>query len=345
MTETNTQVLLASRPVGTPKAENFDIVRKPIPVPGDGEILVRTIYLSIDPYMRGRMDDAKSYAASVAIGGVMTGGVVGQVLQSRNPKFSEGDFVLGMFGWQSYAVSDGTLVRKLDPATAPISTAVGVLGMPGLTAYVGLLDIGEPKAGNTVVVSAASGAVGSVVGQIAKIKGCRVVGVAGPPEKCAYVTDELGFDACVSHRSETLKADLAAACPDGIDVYYENVGGKVFDAVLPLMNDFGRIPVCGLIANYNLTELPPGPDMSARVMRNVLTKRLKIQGFIVTDRYDRFQAFERDMGGWIRDASLKYREDIIDGLENAPDALIGVLAGRNFGKMLVRVSDDLTRTS
>lgn len=345
MAETNTQVLLASRPVGAPTAQNFDIVQTPIAAVAPGEILVRTIYLSIDPYMRGRMDDAKSYAASVAIGAVMTGGVVGQVVQSRNANFSEGDYVLGMFGWQSFSISDGTMVRKLDPATAPISTAVGVLGMPGLTAYVGLLDIGEPKSGDTVVVSAASGAVGSVVGQIAKIRGCRVVGVAGPVEKCTYVEKELGFDVCVSHRSATLKQDLAAACPDGIDVYFENVGGKVFEAVLPLLNDFGRIPVCGLIANYNLTELPPGPDMSARVMRNILTKRLKIQGFIVTDRYDRFPAFERDVGGWIRDGSLKYREDIVDGLENAPDALIGVLAGRNFGKMLVRVSEDPTRLS
>jgi NADPH-dependent curcumin reductase CurA len=343
MTTMNKQVLLASRPTGEPSPENFDIVQSPMPEAGEGEIVVRTIYLSIDPYMRGRMDDAKSYAASVQIGDVMTGGVVGQIVQSRNPNFPEGDFVLGMFGWQSFTVSDGSLVRKLDPAIAPISTAVGVLGMPGLTAYVGLLDIGEPKPGDTVVVAAASGAVGSVVGQIAKIKGCRVVGIAGPAEKCAYVTDELGFDACVSHRSETLKADLEKACPDGIDVYFENVGGKVFAAVLPLMNDFGRIPVCGLIANYNLTELPPGPDMSARVMRNVLTKRLKIQGFIVTDRYDRFPAFEKEVGGWIRDGSLKYREDIIEGLENAPAALIGVLAGRNFGKMLVRVSDDPSR--
>jgi len=343
MTETtNRQVLLASQPVGEPTSDNFRLVQTPVPEPGPGEFLARTIFLSIDPYMRGRMSDAKSYAEPVALDGLMTGGTVSEVVASNHREFAAGDIVFGYLGWQSHAVSDGTGVIKVDPAVAPISTALGVMGMPGLTAYVGLLDIGQPKEGETVVVAAASGPVGSVVGQIAKLKGCRVVGIAGAADKCAFVQDELGFDAGLSHRSDSLPDDLAAACPDGIDVYYENAGGKVFDAVLPLMNVGGRIPVCGLVANYNLTELPIGPDRIPPLMRSILVNRLKIQGFIIFDHAHRRAAFEAEMGRWLKDGTVKYREDRVQGLEKAPEALISVLAGRNFGKMVVQVGDDPT---
>ncbi len=338
----STQICLAARPVGEPTAETFTVVERDLPELDDGQVAMRVIYLSLDPYMRGRMSDARSYATPVQIGEVITGGTVGQVTASRHPKFAEGDYVLAMAGWQSAAVVDGNTLRKLDPATAPISTAVGVLGMPGLTAYVGLLDIGEPQAGETVVVSAASGAVGSVVGQLAMIKGARAVGVAGSPEKIAFVSEELGFDACVSHRSESLPEDLAAACPKGVDVYFENVGGATLDAALKLMNPFGRIPVCGMISQYNATSLADGP-VRAQMMRQILTDRLKVQGFIVTDRWDRFGAFIKEVGGYIRDGRLKYREDIVDGLENAPATFIGLLKGENFGKQLIRVSEDPTR--
>lgn len=338
----NRQVLLAARPVGEPTPENFQLTETPVPDPGDGAFLVRTIYLSIDPYMRGRMSDAKSYAEPVALGAVMTGGTVSEVLVSNHPDFAPGDIVVGYLGWQTHAVSDGTGVQKVDPSLGPVSTALGVLGMPGLTAYVGLLDIGQPQAGETVVVSAASGAVGSVVGQIARHKGCRVVGIAGAAEKCAYVKDALGFNDCLSHRSETLADDLAAACPDGVDIYYENVGGPVFDAVLPRMNVGGRIPVCGLVANYNLTSLPQGPDRIPPLMRAILVNRLKLQGFIIFDHFHRTPAFQADMTRWLKDGTVKYREDRVVGLEKAPEALIGVLAGRNFGKMIVQVSDDPT---
>jgi len=338
------QVRLAKRPTGEPTAENFDIGEVSLPALADGHILVRVIWLSLDPYMRGRMDDSRSYAKPVAIGDVMQGGTIGQVMESRHPGFAEGDFVLGMFGWQSHAVSDGTGVRKLDPAVAPLSTWVGVMGMPGLTAYVGLLDIGEPKEGETVVVSAASGAVGSVVGQLARIKGARAVGVAGPDDKCRYVVEELGFDACVSHRSATLRDDLKAACPKGVDVYFENVGGPTLDAALSLMNPFGRIPVCGMISMYNTGPVGGDADRLPALMRRILTDRLKIQGFIVSDRAaGRQKAFIEEVGAYVRDGRIKYRETIAEGLENAPRAFIGLLRGENFGKQLVRVSPDPTR--
>lgn len=343
MSTISRQVQLASRPTGFPTRENFNIADVELPPIEDGQILIRVIYMSLDPYMRGRMDDGKSYATPVPVGGVMEGGSVGEVIESKNPKFAVGAYVMSRFGWQTHAISDGHGVRTLDPAQAPISTSVGVLGMPGLTAYVGLLDIGQPKEGETVVVSAASGAVGAVVGQIAKIKGCRVVGIAGAQEKCDYVVKELGFDACVSHHSDSLEQDLADACPKGIDVYFENVSGKVFEAVLPLMNMFGRIPVCGLIANYNMTQLPKGPDKSARIMRAILTNRLMFQGYIVSDRYDRHDAFQKDVSAWIRSGELKYREDIAEGLDNAPETFFGLLKGKNFGKQLVRLSNDPTR--
>ncbi|MCG8696063.1 MAG: NADP-dependent oxidoreductase [Minwuiales bacterium] len=340
--KTNRQIVLAARPVGAPKESDFDMVETAVPAPGDGEMLCRTLYLSLDPYMRGRISDAKSYAAPVEIGSVMVGGTVSEVVESNIGGFSPGDIAVTGNGWQEYALSDGKGVRKLDPSLAPISTGVGVLGMPGFTAYVGLLDHGRPKPGETVVVSAASGAVGAVVGQIAKLNGCRAVGIAGAPEKCAYVTEELGFDACVSHRDDNLAEALAAACPNGIDVYFENVGGPVFEAVLPLLNPFSRIPVCGLISQYNATELPPGPNLLPALMRQVLTRKVAIRGFIQSDHLERMPDFINDMPGWIRDGRIKYREDIVDGLENAVSAFQGLLEGRNFGKLLVRVAPDPT---
>jgi len=342
-TDINRQVQIAARPQGFPKTSDFRLVETAVPRPGDGQMLCRTIYLSLDPYMRGRMNAGPSYAAGLELGDVMTGGTVSEVVESNLDEFSAGDFVLGGNGWQEYALSDGRGIRKLNPADAPISTAVGVLGMPGHTAYVGLLDIGKVQTGETVVVSAASGAVGAVVGQIAKIKGCRVVGIAGTAEKCKYVVDSLGFDACLSHRNERLSEELKAACPRGVDVYFENVGGKVFDAVLPLLNNFARVPICGRIATYNLTEMPPGPDQVSKVMGLALIRRLTLRGFIVTDHADREMDFLRDVGEWVRDGAVKYREDIAEGLEHAVEAFQGLLTGQNFGKLLVRVAADPTR--
>jgi hypothetical protein len=339
----NRQIRLAAHPVGFPSENDFSHAETPVPEPADGQMLCRTIYLSLDPYMRGRMNPGPSYAKGVELDEVMVGGTVSQVVDSRLAGYAAGDIVLTANGWQDYALSDGTGVRKLDPEDAPISTALGVLGMPGHTAYVGLLDHGRPKPGETVVVSAASGAVGAVVGQIARIKGCRVVGIAGAAQKCQYVTGELGFDACVSHRGDDLPGDLRAACPDGIDVYFENVGGKVFEAVLPLLNDFARIPVCGRIANYNLAEPPPGPDQVARLMGLTLVRRLTFRGFIVFDHLDRQPDFLRDVAAWIHDGSIQYREDVVDGLDRAVPAFLGLLRGENFGKLLVRVAADPTR--
>lgn len=330
---TNRQIVLQRRPVGMPAGDDFAMVESPVPKPGDREVLTRALWLSLDPYMRGRMSDRKSYAPSVPLGGVMVARTVSRVAESRDPGFSPGDIVLGPGGWQDYAALPAASLRKLDPAAAPVSTALGVLGMPGMTAYVGLLDIGRPREGETVVVSAASGAVGSVVGQIARIKGCRVVGLAGGAAKCRYVIEELGFDACVDHRAPGLSGALTRACSNGVDVYFENVGGAVQDAVWPLLNDFARVPVCGLIAQYNDAEPRLGPNLSS-----VLTKRLTVRGFIVSDHSDRWDAFYRDMSAWVRDGSMKYREDVVDGLERAPEAFIGLLQGRNFGKLLVRVS-------
>jgi NADPH-dependent curcumin reductase CurA len=331
------QILLRRRPVGLPVAGDFEIVDAPAPPVAEGDVLRRTIYLSLDPYMRGRMSDEASYAASVAIGQPMVGHTVGQVIESRNPAFAVGDFVAGYDGWREAAVSKGQDLRKLDPSL-PISTAIGVLGMPGLTAYVGLLDIGQPRAGETVVVSAASGAVGSIVGQIARIKGCRAVGVAGSDEKCAFVVEELGFDACVNYKSPTFRADLAAACPRGIDVYFENVGGAVFAAVLTLLNQNARIPLCGLIADYNATEPRPAPNL-----RPLLVKRALIKGFIVSDHANRAADFQREGAAWVKAGQIKYKEDIVDGLENTPTAFLKLFDGSNFGKLLVRVSPDPTR--
>jgi len=337
------QVRLASHPQGVPTLDNFEIVEQAVPDVPEGRMLCRTIYLSLDPYMRGRMNPGPSYARGVAIGEVMVGGTVAEVVESKVDGFEPGDLVLCSNGWQEFGLSDGQGVRRLDPAHAPISTALGVLGMPGLTAYAGLLDIGRAKEGETVVVSAASGAVGAVVGQIARLIGCRVVGVAGAPEKCAYVTDELGFDACVSHLADDLPDALAAACPDGIDVYFDNVGGKVLEAVLPLLNQFARIPICGRIASYNDAALPPGPNQVPRLLGLTLVRRLTIRGFIVFDHADREPDFLRDVGAWVRDGSIRYREHVVEGLEQAPAAFLGLFQGANFGKLLVRVGDDPTR--
>jgi NADPH-dependent curcumin reductase len=337
-TPVNRQIVLRSRPVGMPKPSDFDLVESPRPTPKDGEVLTRTVYLSLDPYMRGRISGARSYAQSVEPGQVIVGGTVGEVLESRHPAVARGDLVLGYDGWQSHAVSKGGALRKLDPKQAPISTALGVLGMPGMTAYVGLLDIGRPKPGETVVVSAASGAVGSAVGQIAKIKGARAVGIAGSPDKCDYVVRALGFDACVNYKTGDLPAALKAACPSGIDVYFENVGGDVLRAVMTLLNQNARIPLCGLISQYNATEPTPGPDLRAFLFNRVLLK-----GFIVSDHLDRMGDFLAECGGWLREGRLKHREDIVEGLEQAPEAFIGLLQGKNFGKLLVRVGEDPTR--
>jgi NADPH-dependent curcumin reductase CurA len=316
-----------------PGPQNFEMIERPSPEPKEEEVLTRTLFLSLDPYMRGRMSDAKSYATPVALGNVMEGQTIGQVVISRHSSFAAGDLVLGQGNWQEYASISGKTLRKLDPALTPGSTALGVLGMPGLTAYVGLLDIGQPRSGETVVVSAASGAVGSIVGQIAKIRGCRVVGIAGGSAKCRYVVDELGFDNCIDHRSPDFCESLTKACPGGVDIYFENVGGAVQVAVWPLLNNFARVPVCGLIAQYNDTEPTPGPDL-----RSVLIKRLTVRGFIVLDHEERSAEFVREVGGWVRERRVKYREDIVDGLENAPEAFLGLLQGRNFGKLVVRVA-------
>jgi NADPH-dependent curcumin reductase CurA len=340
MSDENRRVVLASRPQGAPTPENFRLETKPIPEPGDGQILLRTIWLSLDPYMRGRMSDAPSYSPPVQVGEVMVGEVVGRVMRSRAPGFAEGDLVAGRTGWQEWAVADPKVVRKLADTGAPPSTALGVLGMPGMTAWAGLQNIGQPKPGETVVVAAASGPVGSMVGQIAKLRGARAVGVAGGPDKCAYVRDQLGFDACIDHRDKAMTEQLAKACPKGIDVYWENVGGAVWNAVFPLLNPFARVPVCGLVANYDMTELPPGPDRTPQLMRAVLTKRLRIQGFIVWDFAAQEQEFLREAAAWLKEGKIRYREDVTEGLENAPKAFLAMLKGGNLGKALVKVGVD-----
>lgn len=340
-TTINRRIVLNSRPVGAPTAANFRLEESATPALSAGQVLLRTLYLSLDPYMRGRISDAPSYAAPVAIGEVMVGGTVSRVETSRHPDYQPGDLVLCYSGWQDYAISDGNGLTKLATGMKQPSLALGVLGMPGFTAYMGLLDIGQPKAGETVVVAAASGAVGSVVGQIAKLKGCRVVGIAGGTGKCRSVVDDLGFDACIDHRSADFQQQLAAACPHGIDVYFESVGGAVFDAVLPLLNTAARIPLCGLIAHYNDTGLPPGPDRLGLLTRTLLTKRIRMQGFIIFDDYGhRYGEFFSQMSSWLNAGKIKFREDIVDGLENAPQAFIGLLEGKNFGKLVIRVAKD-----
>jgi len=341
MPEINLQILLRRRPQGMPTPEDFEVVETPVPEPGDGEVLVRHHWVSLDPYMRGRMSDAKSYAAPVPVGGVMEAQTAGEVVASRHPGFAAGQLVLGGFGWQRFSAVPAGRLRRIDREEAPLSTSLGVLGIPGLTAWVGLEDIGQPKAGETVVVSAATGAVGSVVGQIAKIRGCRVVGIAGGAEKCRFAVDELGFDRCLDHRAgeAALGAALDAACPEGVDVYWENVGGPVQAAVFPRLQDFGRMVMCGMIAQYNVAPgadasgTPPGPNLGP-----VVRKRLRIQGFIVNDTgWQRYDAFRAQMLGWMREGRVKYREDVVAGLRRAPEAFIGMLRGENFGKLIVKV--------
>ena len=318
---TNRRVLLKSRPEGEPTHANFDVVDSPVPEPKDGEYLSRTIWMSLDPYMRGRMAETKGYAANVNLGDAMVGGTVGQVVKSKNPRFKEGEFVAEYSGWQSYAVSNGAISMKLDPNTAPLSTALSVLGMPGMTAWWGLMQIGKPKQGETVVVSAASGAVGSVVGQLARLHGCRAIGIAGGKDKCDYVVKE-----------------LRAAAPQGIDVYFENVGGAVQAAVVPQLNDFARVPLCGLISQYNEMQMSPGPDW-----RLLLVKRATVTGFIVSDHFGQMDGFWKEVPAAMKAGKIKYREDIVKGIENAPEAFMGLLKGKNFGKLLVQVSEDPTR--
>jgi leukotriene B4 12-hydroxydehydrogenase/15-oxo-prostaglandin 13-reductase len=333
---TNRQITLAARPVGYPKETDFKLVESPVPEPGPGQVLLRAIYLSVDPYMRGRMRDAKSYATPVPIGGVMVGGVVAKVVQSNNPNFKQGDYVEGLLGWQEYAVSDGQGLRKLDPTLAPLSTAVGVLGMPGLTAYFGLLDICDPKPGETVFVSGAAGAVGSLVGQIAKIKGCKAVGTAGSDSKIEYLLNELGFDAAFNYKTvKDYREKLQELCPAGIDVYFDNVGGALTDAVFTLINPGARVSICGQISQYNVEKLEMGP----RMLWTLIVKRARVEGFLVTQFADRFDQGLREMARWIQEGKLKYREEFDYGIENAPRAFIGMLKGQNTGKQLVKVSE------
>lgn len=328
----NLQVVLASRPQGFPSEENFLFVESPMPRPAEGQVLVRNHYLSLDPYMRMRMNAEKSYAKRVELGEIMVGGTVGEVLESRHPMLRAGDFVVGALGWQLYGASDGAALRKIDPRAAPLSLHLGTLGMPGVTAWMGLLDIARPKAGETVVVSSASGAVGSVAGQLARIHGCRVVGIAGGKAKCEYVVGELGFDACVDYKAGRLREDLQAAAPDGIDVDFENVGGEVLDTVLALMNPFSRVTVCGMASQYNAAA-----PYALRNMRSVLVNRVRMQGFIVSDRLERWPTALAALAGWFAEGKLKYRETIAQGLASAPRAFIGMLRGENLGKQLVKL--------
>ncbi|WP_217533327.1 NADP-dependent oxidoreductase [Vibrio metschnikovii] len=339
----NRQIVLASRPHGAPTDNNFRLQHVGKPTPAQGEVLLRTIYLSLDPYMRGRMSDAKSYAQPVAIDDVMVGGTVCQIEASHHPDFTVGEWVLAYTGWQDYAISNGEGLLKLGDAPKAPSYALGVMGMPGFTAYMGLLDIGQPKAGETLVVAAATGPVGATVGQIGKIKGCRVVGIAGGAEKCRYTKQVLGFDECLDHKADNFAQQLSQVCPQGIDVYYENVGGKVFDAVLPLLNTSARVPVCGLVSQYNATALPAGPDRLPLLMATLLTKRIRMQGFIIFDDYgDRYSEFAHQMNQWLKEGKIQYREQIIAGLDNAPQTFIGLLEGKNFGKVVIEVNQPLS---
>ena len=336
MTTMNKQITLAARPAGFPKESDFKLVESPLPTPEPGQMLVRALYLSVDPYMRGRMSGAKSYAASVELGGVMMGGVVGQVAESRHPQFAAGEIVEGMFGWQQYAASDGKGVRKVDPKLAPISTALGVLGMPGMTAYFGLLEIGKPQPGETVVVSGAAGAVGSLVGQIAKIVGCHVVGIAGTEEKVRCVVEELKFDSAFNyHSTANYYRKLIELCPQGVDVYFDNVGGAISDAVVRLINVRARLVICGQISQYNLKRPETGP----RWLWALIVKQAKAEGFLVFQFADRFEEGLRQMARWLQEGKLKYRESVIEGIENAPRAFLGMLKGGNIGKQLVKVAN------
>jgi NADPH-dependent curcumin reductase CurA len=334
--EMNQQIRLFSRPKGMPTKENFQLVETPIGQTSEGEVLVRTLYLSVDPYMRGRMSDRKSYVPPYPLNEVITGGAVGEVIQSKTAAFKKGDIVLGNWGWQKYAVVSGKQVRKIDPEIAPITTALGVLGMPGLTAYFGLLEIGQPKPGETVVVSGAAGAVGTVVGQIAKIKGCRVVGIAGSDHKIQYLVEELGFDAAINYKTTPdLRIALAEVCPDGVDIYFDNVGGTISDAVLSLINYRARIPLCGQIALYNLEKADIGP----RIQTQLLIRSALMKGYIVSDYKERFDEGLQQLVEWVKQGKLKYKETIVEGFENTVEAFLGLFTGENLGKQLVKVAE------
>ena len=337
----NRRITLAARPQGRPSRGDFELVTAPVPTPAEGQVLLRTLYLSLDPYMRNLMEaEGPGYAPPMALGDTMVGGTVSRVVASRHPGFQPGELVLANAGWQDHALSDGDGLRRLAELARP-SLALGGLGMPGFTAYVGLLDIGRPQAGETVVVAAATGAVGSVVGQLAALKGARAIGIVGGEDKRRHAIDTLGFDDCIDRHDPGFADKLAAACPDGIDVYFENVGGAVFDAVLPLLNIGARVPVCGFISHYNDTASSSGPDRLPRTMATLLSRRVHMQGFIILDHYaTRHEAFLRDMSGWVDSGRVKLREHVVDGLENAPEAFIAMLEGGNFGKTVVRVADD-----
>jgi NADPH-dependent curcumin reductase CurA len=335
MPNANRQITLAARPVGMPTESDFRLVENPIPQPGAGEVLVRSLYLSVDPYMRARMNGQSSYARVVKPGEVMVGGVVGQVLQSKDPRIAKDDFVEGMLGWQEYAVAPAKSLRKIDPSVAPITTALYVLGMPGLTAYFGLLDICRPQPGETVVVSSAAGAVGCLVGQIARIKRCRAVGIAGSDEKILFITRELGFDGGFNYKvGQDYHTRLRELCGNGIDIYFDNVGGPITDAAIRQINTRARIAVCGQISQYNDEEVQTGP----RWLGQLVVKQAKVEGFLVQQFADRYEEALRQLGSWVREKRIKYREDIIEGIENAPRAFIGMLRGENIGKRLVRVA-------
>jgi len=342
----NRRFVLAERPKGEPTPATLRLETGPVPVPGPGQMLLRTEYLSLDPYMRGRMSDAPSYAAPVAVGAVMEGGTVAQVAASQLAGFEPGDWVLSYNGWQDYALSDGAGITPLGPTPDHPSWALGIMGMPGFTAWAGLTQIGQPKAGETVCVAAATGAVGATVGQIARLMGCHVVGIAGGPDKCAHAVATLGFDACIDHKAADFADKLKAAAPKGIDVYFENVGGAVFDAVLPLLNPGARVPVCGLISQYNATAAPDGPDRLSMLMGQVLRKRITLRGFIIFQDFAAlYPTFATAMAAWLTAGYIQYREDIVDGLEQAPRAFIGLLRGENFGKLVVRVGPPTTGVS
>lgn len=333
MAQQSREIRLAARPVGFPKESDFELAETSVADPAEGELLVRNLFMSVDPYMRGRMNEGRSYTAPFEIGQPLSGAAVGEVVKTETPDFREGDFVMSTAGWREYFLSGGPGLRKLDPEIDPISAYLGVLGMPGLTAYVGLLDIGQPKDGETVFVSAAAGAVGSVVGQIAKIHGCRVIGSAGSDAKVELLKDEFGFDAAFNYKTTPPVKALRDLAPEGIDIYFDNVGGDHLEAALIHMRNFGRIPVSGMISLYNATEIPPGP----RVLGLVIPRRLTIRGFLVGDHFDRLPDFERDVGGWVKEGRVRGRETLVDGIEQAPRAFLGMLQGENVGKMVVRL--------
>ena len=345
MTDQMRHIVLASRPEGAPTPDNFRLETAPLPTPGDGEVLVEVHYMSLDPYMRGRMDDAKSYAAPVPIGGTMEGGAVGRVIASNSDAFKPGDYAFGMFGWATHGVQPAKMLRKVDPDQVPITTSLGVLGMPGFTGWHGLMEYGRPKAGETLVVAAATGPVGSMVGQVAKSLGLRTVGIAGGADKCKMAKETFGFDECLDHRAyddaKALRAALKDAAPKGIDIYFENVGGKVLEAVMPLMNPHGRIPICGMIAWYNAGGLGAGADApltAPALWRTILVNFLSVNGFIISNHWDRFPAFLTEIGPKVASGDIKVVEDIAEGLDAAPEAFIGLLQGKNVGKQIVKVN-------